>query len=96
MFTRVAALECRRAGLPIRISSVAPGGVKTPMWRTMPFFEELVAQTGSEEAAYAALGTQPHARFAEPEEIARVVLFLASDEASFVTATEILADHGDV
>ncbi len=93
MFTRVAALECRREGLPIRITAVAPGGVKTPMWRSMDFFRELIAQTGSEEGAYAALTAgQPHARFAEPDEIARAILFLLSDEASFISGAELLAD----
>src|SRR5262245_48716359 len=51
MFSRAAAQECRQAGERIRVNSISPTGVKTPMWRTMPFFQELMAAEGSEEAA---------------------------------------------
>ena len=91
MFTRSAALECRRNGDPIRINSIAPAGVKTPMWGTMPFFQDLVAKHGSEDAAYAALG----GRFALPEEVARAVLFLASAESALVSGTNLMFDGGD-
>jgi 3(or 17)beta-hydroxysteroid dehydrogenase len=52
MFTKVVAKECVERGDPIRVNSVCPSGVQTPMWRAMPFFKELVVQTGSEEAAF--------------------------------------------
>jgi NAD(P)-dependent dehydrogenase (short-subunit alcohol dehydrogenase family) len=38
MFTKAAALECQRKRENIRVNSVSPTGVKTPMWKTMPFF----------------------------------------------------------
>jgi NAD(P)-dependent dehydrogenase (short-subunit alcohol dehydrogenase family) len=44
MLVRTAAKECRDAGLAIRINVVSPAGVKTPMWASMPFFQELVAK----------------------------------------------------
>jgi len=97
MFTRVVAKECRERGLPIRINAVAPAGVKTPMWRTMPFFQELVAQHGSEEAAFRALaGSSPGRRFAEAEEIAHAILYLASDAAAMITGVELVIDDGYV
>jgi 3(or 17)beta-hydroxysteroid dehydrogenase len=95
MLSKTAALECLRNGDNIRVNSVLPAGVKTPLWRTMPFFQDLVKQTGSEEAAFAAMAKQKDGgRFAEPEEIALAVLYLASDESRFVTATDFVIDNG--
>jgi NAD(P)-dependent dehydrogenase (short-subunit alcohol dehydrogenase family) len=96
MLSRVAAKECSDAGLAIRVNSVCPGAVKTPLWRTMPFFKELIAKTGSEEAAFGAMlaGQPAGSRFAEPEEVAQGILYLASDESRFVTGTELVIDGG--
>lgn len=96
MLSKTAALECRQAGDKIRINCVSPTGVKTPMWRSMPFFQELVARHGSEDAAFEALAADsPQARWALPEEVASAILYLASDESSFVTGTNLLFDNGD-
>jgi NAD(P)-dependent dehydrogenase (short-subunit alcohol dehydrogenase family) len=96
MFSRVAALECLRNGDGIRVNTVSPSGVKTPMWKTMPFFQELMAKEGGEEAAFAAMTrSAPHGRFALPEEIALAILYLASDEALYVTGTDLAIDNGD-
>jgi 3(or 17)beta-hydroxysteroid dehydrogenase len=95
MLSKVAALECQKAGDRIRVNTVCPGGVKTPMWRTEPFFQESIAQTGSEEGALQALlQGNPHARFAEPEEVALGILYLASDESRYVTGTDLVIDQG--
>lgn len=97
MFTRVVAKECREKGLPVRVNAVAPAGVKTPMWTTMPFFRDLVAAHGSEEAAFRALaGDHPNARFAEPEEVAGAILYLASDAAAMITGAELVINGGFV
>jgi NAD(P)-dependent dehydrogenase (short-subunit alcohol dehydrogenase family) len=93
MLTRCAAKECLQAGEPIRVNSICPGGVKTPLWRSMPFFQKLVEKTGSEEAAFAEMAG-PTGRFAEPEEIAAAIVYLAGDEARFVTGTEMVIDGG--
>lgn len=96
MLVKTAALECARNGDNIRINAVLPGGVKTPMWRSMDFFQDLVAEHGSEEAAYREMSGEekPLRRFAEPEEIARTILFLASDEASYISGAELVAHAG--
>lgn len=95
MLTRVAAKECRERGLPIRVNAVAPGGVRTPMWTTMPFFRELVVQHGSEAAAFRALaGPDPSRRFAEPYEVAHAIVYLASDAAAMITGIELPIDDG--
>ncbi len=94
MLARAAAKECRDSKLPIRINVVSPAGVKTPMWRTMPFFQDLVRQHGSEDAAFADMESDASGRFAEPEEVAQCVLFLVSDAACHVTGVELPVDGG--
>jgi NAD(P)-dependent dehydrogenase (short-subunit alcohol dehydrogenase family) len=94
MLVRTAAKECRDAGLAIRINLVSPAGVKTPMWRSMPFFQELSRRLGSEEAAYEAMTQSGGGRFIEPDAVARVVCFLASDHARHVTGVELPVDDG--
>jgi len=94
-FSRAAALECARYGDGIRINSVLPGIVPTPMWTNMHMWQEFVAKMGSEQAAWDMLTQSvPFKRPAKPEEIAAAVLYLASDEAKFVTATKIIVDGG--
>jgi NAD(P)-dependent dehydrogenase (short-subunit alcohol dehydrogenase family) len=95
MLARTTARECRDAGIPVRINVVSPGGVKTPLWRTMPFFQDLVQQHGSEDAAYEALaGSGPP--FATAEAVAGVVGFLASPAAGQITGVELPMDGGYV
>jgi NAD(P)-dependent dehydrogenase (short-subunit alcohol dehydrogenase family) len=96
VFSRTAAKECVDAGLAIRVNTVCPGGVKTPLWRTQPFFQKLIAKTGSEDEAFLALlaGQPAGSRFAEPEEIAHAILYLASEESRFVTGSELVIDAG--
>ena len=61
----------------------------------MPFFQELIQKIGSEEAAFRAMTeSSPPGRFAEPEEIAPAILYLASDESLFVTGTDLVVDAG--
>src|SRR5207253_3535782 len=77
MFSKSAALECRNAGETIRINCVSPTGVKTPMWKTMPFFQDLMVNEGGEEAAFRAMAKlAPHGRWALPEEVAAAILYL--------------------
>lgn len=96
MFSKTAALECLRNGDRIRVNVVSPSGVKTPMWKTVPFFQELMAREGGEEAAFRAMErSSPVGRFAMPEEIALAILYLASDESLYVTGTDLVIDNGD-
>ncbi len=91
---RVAAKEGAPAG--IRINTILPGGVETPIWKTVPFFQDLVNGTGSEAAAFdqmAAMAT-PLGRYARPGEIAEQIAFLLSDACALVTGTEFVCDGG--
>jgi 3alpha(or 20beta)-hydroxysteroid dehydrogenase len=83
--TKVAARELGQFG--IRVNSVHPGGVLTSM---------TLGQAGSFEQADgdAFVKSMPLARFAEPVEISRLVAYLASDESSYSTGSEFIADGG--
>jgi NAD(P)-dependent dehydrogenase (short-subunit alcohol dehydrogenase family) len=70
----------------VRVNALCPGPVNTPL------LQELFA-TDPERAARRLVHV-PMGRFAEPEEIATAVLFLASDESSFITANSFLVDGG--
>jgi len=70
----------------IRVNALCPGPVNTPMLR------ELFAK--DPERAARRLVHVPMGRFAEPEEIAAAAAFLASDDASFITASTFLVDGG--
>jgi len=96
MLVQTAAKECRQAGWAIRINAVSPAGVKTPMWRTMPFFQDLVRQHGSEDAAFAAMTQAGGGTFIEPDAVARVVAFLLGDDAQHITGVELPVDDGYV
>lgn len=91
---KVAAKEGAAAG--IRVNAIAPGGVETPIWAKQPFFQELIAAKGSEEAAYAALAglATPLGRYARPEEIAAQIAFLLSDDCAFTTGSVLVTDGG--
>jgi len=70
----------------VRVNALCPGPVNTPL------LQELFAK--DPERAARRLVHVPMGRFAEPEEMANAVLFLASDESSFITANTFLVDGG--
>lgn len=84
--TKTAALECAKHG--IRINAVCPGVIQTPM------IDRLTGKKKEAIEQYTAL--EPMGRFGQPEEIANAVLWLCSDEASFVTGHGMAVDGGFV
>jgi NAD(P)-dependent dehydrogenase (short-subunit alcohol dehydrogenase family) len=70
----------------VRVNALCPGPVDTPLLR------ELYAN--DPEAAARRMVHVPMGRFAQAREIAKAVLFLASDDSSFITATDFLVDGG--
>ncbi|EMA59684.1 SDR family NAD(P)-dependent oxidoreductase [Halorubrum lipolyticum] len=84
MLTRVAALECTRHD--IRVNAVAPGPIETQI------NAETESQSGVDDSGLKK--PNPMGRRASPEEIAGAYLFLASDDASFITGHMLYADGG--
>lgn len=80
--TRSAALDLAPFG--IRVNAVLPGPIDTPMFRATPIpgFREALAQATALK------------RIGLPEEVAKAILFLASDDASYITGAELVVDGG--
>ncbi|WP_296678882.1 SDR family oxidoreductase [Novosphingobium sp.] len=88
--TRSIALDCAARGVPVRANMVHPGAIRTPMYDRYKYSG---ADTPENiESNFAA--THPMNRIGEPEEVARAVVFLASDEASFTTGCDFTVDGG--
>jgi NAD(P)-dependent dehydrogenase (short-subunit alcohol dehydrogenase family) len=100
LFTKALALECAQARNDIRVNSIHPGGIETPIWVKMTnggdmppagsnSINEVMEQTRVAAAAATPLG------FAGlPEDIAAGVVYLCSEGARFVTGTELVIDGG--
>jgi len=85
--TKSAAIEYARKN--IRVNAVCPGGTLTP-----PVLNALGSAPDPEQAMKTAADHHPMGRLGKPEEIAKVVLFLASDDSSFMTGSIVVADGG--
>jgi NAD(P)-dependent dehydrogenase (short-subunit alcohol dehydrogenase family) len=91
LFTKGVALEAARKGWNVRVNSIHPGLIGT----ATAFRHMQVALGGSEEQALALLKMRiPMARPGRVEEVASAAVYLASDEASYTTGTEIVIDGG--
>ena len=89
LLTKSAALYCAKAGYNIRVNSVHPGYIWTPM------VENYLKSQGDVAQGRKLLDSlHPIGHVGEPDDIAYGVLYLASDEAKFVTGTELVIDGG--
>ena len=94
-FTKSAALHCGKAGYNIRVNAVHPGCCITPMVEKEA--SEVLAETGASdrEALLEEWRSEhPIGRLGRPEDIAYGVLYLASDESTFVTGSDLVIDGG--
>jgi NAD(P)-dependent dehydrogenase (short-subunit alcohol dehydrogenase family) len=89
LLTKSAALHCARAGYKIRVNSVHPGYILTPMVEGYVGAQADPAKARSEIAALHPLG-----HIGEPDDIAYGIVYLASDESKFVTGSELVIDGG--
>ncbi len=94
LFSKSNALEFADAGVPIRVNSIHPGFVETPLLHQG--MERWAARDGctAQELIDAMAETTPIKRLAQPIEIGKVVAFLASDDASYMTGSEVVVDGG--
>ena len=83
------ALYCAQQGLRIRCNSVHPAAIMTPMWNAM-----LGDGPARAEREAAMVRDTPLKRFGTPEEVAHVVVYLASDESAYTTGAEFVLDGG--
>jgi NAD(P)-dependent dehydrogenase (short-subunit alcohol dehydrogenase family) len=84
LFTKSAALHCAKTGTGIRVNSIHPGYIWTPM-----------VEMGFGEAKRKALiALHPVGHLGQPEDVAWGVVYLASDESKFVTGSELVIDGG--
>ncbi len=87
--SKTVALYCAEQGLNIRCNSIHPAAVLTPMWEPMlgdgPDREKRMAEF---------VADTPMRRFGKPEEVAALAVLLASDEAAYMTGTELTVDGG--
>lgn len=92
MMTKAMALDYAREN--IRVNAVCPGDTLVDRWLEKGYFESsdpvTIEEALKESSAYIPMG-----RFGKPEEIAQAVLFLASDDSSFVTGHLLLVDGGN-
>ena len=84
LFTKATAVQYAQEG--IRANSIHPGPIDTPMIQQV--------WHGEEQSREAALARTPLGRIGTPDDIAYGVLFLASDESSFMTGSELVIDGG--
>lgn len=95
LFTKSAAIEFGMLKYNIRVNSVHPGGIHTPMLRDiMDRYVALGAMPSREAAEAAVIAMHPIGRLGEPTEIGGGVVYLCSSEASFVTGSEFVIDGG--
>lgn len=94
LMTKGAALECAQMGQKIRVNSVHPGVIDTMMGQKV--MDDFVAAGGgsANEVRTNVISLHPLGRLGVAADIANAVVFLASDDASFITGSELVVDGG--
>ncbi|MDP7146059.1 MAG: glucose 1-dehydrogenase [Pseudomonadales bacterium] len=90
LLSKSVARECIQANTNIRVNSVHPGIIQTAIWDKMG----LIPGANTVDVDAIAKSTVPGGKLGFPEDIANGVLFLASDESSYMTGMELVIDHG--
>jgi NAD(P)-dependent dehydrogenase (short-subunit alcohol dehydrogenase family) len=94
LFAKSVALECAGMGDRIRVNSVHPGIIDTPIWGKIPAGGTASGQNAPIDCEELAKVATPLGRAGQAREIAQGVLYLASDASSYVTGSELVIDGG--
>jgi NAD(P)-dependent dehydrogenase (short-subunit alcohol dehydrogenase family) len=91
MLTKSVALHCARSGYGIRCNSIHPTFIETPMLDSM-----IQDAPDPEKARQTLIRQVPLKRIGTTDDVAKMIVYLASDESTFVTGTEMVIDGGVV
>lgn len=95
LFTKAVAIEFATKRTPIRVNSIHPGFVKTPLLvNGMQNWVTLGLAARAQDLIDGVAAATPNGRIAEPSEIAGAAYFLASDDSSYCTGSELVVDGG--
>ena len=89
MLTKSVALHCDRSGYGIRCNSIHPTFIETPILESM-----ILDSPDPEKARQTLVRQVPLRRIGKPDDVANMIVYLASDESTFVTGTEMVIDGG--
>ncbi len=89
--TRSVARQCAKEGDKVRVNAIAPGPINTPIFARL---EGIEGQGASADPVLAAAALVPLCRAGKPEDIAHAAIYLASDEAAYVTGVVLPVDGG--
>ncbi|WP_315837456.1 glucose 1-dehydrogenase [Bradyrhizobium prioriisuperbiae] len=93
LFAKALALECAGLGDNIRVNSIHPGVIDTPLWDTIPLGKDGLGRRHI-DAARMGHNDAPMGRAGTADEVASCVVFLASDSSSYMTGAEVVLDGG--
>lgn len=93
LFSKGVALECAQNRWKVRVNSVHPGVIETPIWNKLDA-AQLAAGANAIDLEQMAAASVPNGVLGQPRDIANGILFLASDDAEHITGTELIIDGG--
>lgn len=95
LFTKATALSFGRKGYRVRVNAVHPGVIETAQGKQTFAARAKALPSGSlDEARAQALANHPIGRFGTVEDVAKAIIFLASDDAGFITGSSLVVDGG--